>query len=149
VKPKLEALYQIAVENVTRSAARHAMRHGQDAVVPDYAVGYKVLSDNTTTNKGESPSLKRRYTGSFTVVECRPAFHFRLQRFDTGRTLRRLAHADRLRPYRELDIDYRPSSGQQVKLVAEGFVGQSGMRWRITIGDPLAMNADMLVHAVD
>jgi O-acetyl-ADP-ribose deacetylase (regulator of RNase III) len=72
-----------------------------------------------------------------------------LQHLDTGRTLRRLVHADRLRPYRELDNDYRLKGGQETRTVAEGTAGQGDIRWRITVGDPLAASADVLVHAVD
>jgi hypothetical protein len=96
VGSKLEAMYQVTVENVTRSAARHAQRHDRNAVIPDYAVGDKVMLRDPTTKKGESPKLKRRYTGPFLVVECKSGFNCRLQHFDTGRTLKRLVHANRL-----------------------------------------------------
>jgi hypothetical protein len=109
----------------------------------------KVLLRDLTTKKGESPKLKRRYTGPFLIIECKNEFNYRLQHLDTGRTLRRLVHAERLRPYCELDNDYRPNGGQLTRTVAEGTTGQNNVRWRVTVGDPLAVSADMLVHAVD
>jgi O-acetyl-ADP-ribose deacetylase (regulator of RNase III) len=108
-----------------------------------------VLLRDLTTKKGESAKLKRRYTGPFIIIECKPGFNYRLQHLDTGRTLRRLVHADRLRPYCELDNDYRPNGGQQTRTVAEGTTGRNNVRWRVTVGDPLAVSADMLVHSVD
>jgi hypothetical protein len=81
--------------------------------MPNYAAGDKVLLRDLTTKKGESAKLKRRYTGPFIIIECKNGFNYRLQHLDTGRTLRRLVHADRLRPYCELDNDYRLNGGQQ------------------------------------
>jgi hypothetical protein len=34
-------------------------------------------------------------------------------------------------------------------MVAEGTTGRNNVRWRVTVGDPLAVSADMLVHSVD
>jgi transposase InsO family protein len=52
VGPKLEALYQVAVENATRSAARHASRHDRNAIAPNYAVGDKVLLRDQQRKRG-------------------------------------------------------------------------------------------------
>lgn len=107
--PTLEAMYRVAVENVTRSAARLAQRQDRNAAVPDYAAGNKVLMHNPTTKNGESPKFKRRYPGLLLIVECKPGFNYRLQHYDTGRRFKRLVHAKWLKPYFELDNDYRPT----------------------------------------
>jgi hypothetical protein len=56
VGPKIEALYQVAVENATHSATRHARQHDRDAIVPNYVAGDKVLLRDLTTKKERAQS---------------------------------------------------------------------------------------------
>jgi transposase InsO family protein len=112
IAPKLEILHKIAMENAAYSAGRHRIRHDEGATVPRYAVGDKVLLLDVTLKKGESIKLKRRYTGPFLIIECRPGYNYRFQHTVTGRDLKRAVHANRLRLLRELPNDYRNRQGE-------------------------------------
>jgi hypothetical protein len=52
IRPKLEALHQIAEENDRDSAAQHALAHNETARSPPSTIGDKVLLFNPVTKKG-------------------------------------------------------------------------------------------------
>jgi hypothetical protein len=132
------------MENATDSAGRHRIRHDEGATVPRYAVGDKVLLLGVTLKKGESIKLKRRYTGPFLIIECRPGYNYRFQHTVTGRDLKRAVHANRLRLLRELPNDYRNRQGKITQQVSTGSVKQTA--WRISVGEPTDTNTQVLVY---
>jgi hypothetical protein len=118
IGPKLEVLHQTAMTNVGGCAARHRQARNEEAKPLPYAAGDKVLLRDTRAKKGETVKLKRLYTGPFIFTECRLGFNYRLQELKTGRDLRRAVHADRLRPLKEMQNDYRQPTVNRV--VASG-----------------------------
>jgi hypothetical protein len=133
IGPKLEVLHQIAMTNAESSAARHRQVRNEEAKPPPYAAGDKVLLRDTRVKKGETVKLKRPYTGPFIITECRPGFNYRLQELKTGRDLKRAVHADRLRPLKEMQNDYRQPPVNQV--VASGKLHSAQVSWQITINN--------------
>jgi hypothetical protein len=119
--------------NVDDSAARHRRAHYEGATPPPYAAGDKVLLRDTRVKKGKIAKLKRPYTGPFIITECRPGFNYRLQELKTGRDLKRAVHADRLRPLREMQNDYRQTAINRV--VAAGELRSKRVIWRIVINN--------------
>jgi hypothetical protein len=58
-------------------------------------------------------------------------FNYRLQELETGRDLKRAVHADRLRPLKEKQNDYRQPTVNRV--VASGKLRSAQVGWQITI----------------
>jgi hypothetical protein len=147
IGPKLEVLHQIAMTNAGDSAARHRQARNEEAKPLPYAAGDKVLLRDTRIRKGETAKLKRPYTGPFIITECRPGFDYRLQELQTGRDLKRAVHADRLRPQKELQNDYRQPAVNRV--VASGKLQSTRVSWLITInyGEPNDLGASVRLTA--
>lgn len=61
IRPKLQILHHIAMENARDSALMHARRINDKANPPSFQTGDKVLLFNPTVKKGECAKLKRRY----------------------------------------------------------------------------------------
>ena len=135
IGPKLEMIRSIAMRNVEVSASRHKKQHDEQATIPDYKTGDKVLLLDTTVKKGESIKLKKRYTGPFVITLCKPGFNYKLQHVVTGKDLKRAVHADRLRPLRELPNDYRLLKNDRKREIASAELADGRVSWKVSIGD--------------
>lgn len=145
IKPKLQILHDIALENAFDSAHAKARRVNKKAVAPSFKAGDKVLLFNSTVKKGECVKLKRRYLGPYNIIECRPGYNYMLKELATGKKMRRPMHADRLRPLRELDNDYRMKGvGVNIRLL-ERTTPTKQVKVSIRVGNIVHSNCDVIV----
>jgi hypothetical protein len=63
IRPKLQVLHQVAMENALDSAAHHAQRYNSTATPPTFKVNDRVLLFTPVTKKNESAKLTRRFVG--------------------------------------------------------------------------------------
>ena len=102
---------------------------------------------DSRVKRGESGKLKASYTGPFVITRCEPNFNYRLQNEQTGKDLRRAVHANRLRLLKVHSNDYRLP---QLMPLTQATTGEyNGYRWKISVGETLAAQADVLVHITD
>jgi len=65
IRPKLEILSYLAMENSDQSATKHRQRVNENAKIPTFQIGDKVLLHSPVTRKGDSAKLIIRYTGPY------------------------------------------------------------------------------------
>ena len=107
IKPKLDILSFLAQENSRESADRHREKINENASLPRFKIGDKVLLHNPVTKKGMSEKLTVRYEGPYLITTTDDRLNYHLQHLTTGKTLKRPIHCSRLRPLNEMDNDYR------------------------------------------
>ena len=146
IRPKLEAIRQVAMENARLSAERHVSRHNLGADDPAFKVGDKILLHDPTTKKGENSKLKRRYTGPFVIVECLPNLNFKLRELSTGKSLQRPVHAGRMSLLRELDNDYRISNSDVAISLFRGQTARRKLEVQVQVGDILESQVEAIVN---
>jgi O-acetyl-ADP-ribose deacetylase (regulator of RNase III) len=146
IRPKLQLLHHIAMENAADSAARHARAHNELATAPEYRAGDKVLLFNPATKKNESAKLKRRYLGPYIITDCRPGYNYCLKELATGTEMRRPVHANRLRPLKELDNDYRLNTGNTDVIIYEGKTSHRGLAVSVKVGNIAHARTDVIVN---
>jgi O-acetyl-ADP-ribose deacetylase (regulator of RNase III)/transposase InsO family protein len=110
IRPKLQVLHQVAMENALDSAANHARRYNSTATPPPFVVGDKVLLFTPVTKKHESAKLTRRFLGPYQITHCLDGYNYKLKHLETGKQMGRPVHAGRLRPYLEPGPDSLPSA---------------------------------------
>ena len=147
IRPKLEIIRSLAMQNVEDSANRHKKQRDLIATIPTYQVGDKVLLLDTTVKKGETIKLKQKYTGPFIITHCQPGFNYKLQHAETGKDLRRAVHADRLRPLRQLSNDYRfqqAASHTNAQKFANGRV-----TWKVSTRSSISVDVPLVIMGID
>ena len=107
IRPKIEILQAIAMENARDSAHNAANRANKDSTTSSYQVGDKVLLFDPTNKVGESPKLQVKWSGPFFITESTGNFNYKLKNVNTGKEIRRAIHGSRLRAPNELNNDYR------------------------------------------
>jgi hypothetical protein len=107
VAPKLDILYELAMQNAAESASKQRDKRNVGSVPPSYKIADKVLLHDTSTKIGDSAKWTKRWTGPFFVKEILPNYNYKLQCLKTGRDLKRSVHASRLRPLKTMLNDYR------------------------------------------
>jgi hypothetical protein len=132
IGPKLDVLHQIAMTNADDSAARHRRAHNEGAMPPPYAAGDKVLLRDTRVKKGETAKLNDHTQARSSLRSADPDSTTAAE-LKTGRDLKRAVHADRLRPVREMQNDYRQTAINRV--VAAGELRSKRVIWRIVINN--------------
>jgi O-acetyl-ADP-ribose deacetylase (regulator of RNase III) len=146
IRPKLQLLHYIAMENAADSAVRHARTHNESAAVPPYAAGDKVLLFNPATKKNESAKLKRRYLGPYLITDCLPGYNYTLKELSTGKEMRRPVHANRLRPVKELNNDYRLNTGNTDVTIYEGKTIHRQLDVSVKVGSIVHARVDVIVN---
>lgn len=146
IKPKLEILHQIAIENAMDSAERHAQAHNSDSSPPTFKAGDKILLFNPVTKKNECAKLKRRYLGPYIITDCKPGFNYMLKELATGKEIKRPVHANRLRALRELDNDYRMQGSYVDVRLFEGKTEHRGIDVTVRVGNIIDSNCDVIVN---
>ena len=149
IKPKLDILSQLAMQNARESADKHRERANKNASEPAYEIGDKVLLYNPVTRKNESAKLTVRYTGPFLITDVDERRNYSLQLLSTGKDLRRPVHVSRLRLLLQLDNDYRVQQCRQQTAVYEVRTDVRGLRIRVQTNDPLEQAVDAIAVSVD
>jgi transposase InsO family protein len=149
IKPKLEILSYLAMQNARESADKHRERANERATEPTFKVGDQVLVYNPVTRKNDSAKLTVRYVGPYVATDVDDRRNYRLQLLSTGKPLKRAVHASRLRPLIQLDNDYRIQQRKQETTVYEARTNIRRMQITVRIGDPLEQTADALVVSIN
>jgi O-acetyl-ADP-ribose deacetylase (regulator of RNase III) len=106
----------------------------------------KVLLFDPTTKTGQHSKLKRRWSGPYLITEVLDNFNSKLQELETGRVLKRPVHADRLRPLKELQNDYRLPIPDTLQQTFQCTTAQRNLAVRILVGDILSATAHAITH---
>jgi len=146
IRPKLQILQHIAMENAADSAARHSKTHNEAATVPSYAAGDKVLLFNPATKKNECAKLKRRYLGPYIITDCRPGYNYMLQELASGKSMKRPVHANRLRPLKELNNDYQRNTGNADVVMYAGETNHRSLTVSVKVGNIVHARTDVIVN---
>jgi len=149
IRPKLEILSYLAMENSDQSATKQRQRVNENAKIPTFQIGDKVLLHNPVTRKGDSAKLTIRYTGPYLITDSDAQYNYRLQSLATGMSLKRPVHCGRLKAINELDNDYRVERATANRPLYDGIAPSSGITIHVRVGDPLASQASALVVYVD
>ena len=137
IKPKLDILSFLAQENSKESADRRREKVNENATLPRFQVGDKVLLHNPVTKKGMSEKLTVRYEGPYLLQATDDRFNYHLQHLHTGKTLKRPVHCSRLKPLNELENDYRIKPLAIEPSLFTGVTSDSQLNVRVLVGDPL------------
>ncbi|VDI58462.1 Hypothetical predicted protein [Mytilus galloprovincialis] len=91
----------VAAENTKRAQAKYKTQHDKRAVKPTYLPGDKVMLFCKKVKKGESPKLKVRWTGPFTITNLGPpdCNTFKLRRDSDNKISKKLVNASRLKVF--------------------------------------------------
>jgi len=108
IRPKLQVLHQVAIENSLDSATHHAQRYNSTATPPTYKVNDRVLLFTPVTKRNESAKLTRRFIGPYQITRCFAGHSYKLKHLETDKQMKRPVHAGRLRPYLEPGSDRLP-----------------------------------------
>jgi O-acetyl-ADP-ribose deacetylase (regulator of RNase III) len=149
IKPKLEILNRIAMENAKESAEIQANKRNQKAIEPKIKPGDKVLLHDPVTRRGDSSKLRPLYKGPYFVIEAQPGFNFKLKDVATGKEMKRMVHASRLRPLREHPNDYRESDRDTEIFLFQGETENRKINIRVIVGDIVESDAEIVtcLHA--
>ena len=146
LRPKLALLHEIAMLNVKESAARHAIDYNRNSWEPSFQNGTKVLLYDPAVKKGKSSKLQIKWKGPFIITNVKPGYNYCLQEMKSGKMLRRPVHANRLRPLRELDNDYRLLSRPTDVQLYEGRLKNRNINVVIAVGDIVHAPCDAIVN---
>lgn len=144
IRPKLEILNRIAMENAKESARKQADTQHQKSVTPTYKLGDKVLLHDPVTRRGDSSKLRPLYKGPYYVIDTQPGFNYRLKEIATGKEMKRMVHASRLRPLREHPNDYRDSNKNTDISLFQGVSKNREIVIHVTVGDIIESQADVI-----
>ena len=145
ILPKIQVFREIAIENARDSAERNAKPVNDKAVEPTFKSGDKVLLHNPVVKKWECTKLKRKYSGPFLIIECRPKHNYMLKNLASGNEMRRPVHANRLRSLKELPNDYRLRGPDSDVRLYEAITPQRKLEVTIRIGDIIYSMCDIIV----
>jgi hypothetical protein len=147
IRPKLAVLHQIALANARDSAQRYRDRANQNATIPAYKVGDKVLLSNPAVRVGDSAKLTALFRGPFSIKEIKPGYNYVLTDLTTGKSLPRCVHAERLRIFRERDNEARKDETEVC--LFEGKTKHRLITVQILAADITSCTADVLVNPTD
>jgi len=148
IQHKLAVYEQVAMQNVKDSALQHSKAHNTRVTQPTFKTGDKVLLFDSTTSLNESAKLKVRWVGPYLITDVLPNYNYKLKHLVTGKELRRPVHASRIRPLREMDNDYRLSGSRNDVMVHTATTEHRKINLRISVGDLLQCQADVIVNPV-
>jgi O-acetyl-ADP-ribose deacetylase (regulator of RNase III)/transposase InsO family protein len=147
IRPKLAILHQLAAQNARDSAERQRVRVNNDAVMPTYKQGDRVLLSNPVVKLGDSSKLTPKFTGLYSIEMVLPGFNFVLNDLTSSKTLQRPVHAQRLRLYRERDEDTLQNDSEVCLFETKTKNRQIAVK--IVVGDLLSRRSDVLVNPTD
>lgn len=148
IRPKLQVLAELAMENAHQSAIRHAAIKNKNATLPTFKQGDKVLLSNTVTKQNECSKLIKRFNGPYQIEEIRNGFNYILKHVDSGEILRRPVHADRLRPFFERTTATNFTAATHV-CTYEGKTKNRELGVKIIVGDICKSGCDVLISPTD
>ena len=146
MKPKLTVIHEIAMRNAAASARRQKELHDRTAAEPPFTVGSKVLLYNPVTKRGQCAKLVLRWVGPMMIIAQKSQYSFKLKNLVTGQEMKRFVHANRLRPLHQLDNDYRLRAKPTDVVLLETNLVNTNCKVRISVGDILKANCDILVN---
>jgi transposase InsO family protein len=146
-RPKLAVLHQIVLANARDSAQRHRGRVNENATIPTYEAGEKVLLSNPAIRMSDSAKLTSPFRGPFLVREIRPGYNYVLTDLITGKTLPRCVHAERLRVFWERDSKARKEETEIC--LFEGKAKHRLIMVKTVVADITSCTAGVLVNPTD
>jgi hypothetical protein len=120
VRLRLKVLHVLAIQNVTENAERHSLKHNQNATIPDYKLGNKVLPRILITKPHQRAKLQFKYTGPYLIEQILPNYCYRLKDLTSGKFIRNPVHADHLRHFNELETNNQQKGALQDICVFNG-----------------------------
>lgn len=85
--------------NRTGQQLRQKFLYDRTAKEPSFYEGQKVLLSKENVPVGLSKKLTKKYMGPYQIVAVGPNYTYKLKSMDTGKLLRSMINANRLRPY--------------------------------------------------
>ena len=146
IRIKLKIFEDIAMQNSKDAAFQHAARPNEKSVEPSFKNGDKVLLFDPSVKKNENSKLKLRWSGPHFIVNTLPGYNYKLKHVATGKELKNPVHASRLRPFRELDNDYRLTGSNSNIVLFSVTTGKRRVDVQIKIGDVTKTDCQVLVH---
>ena len=146
MKPKLTVLHQLAIQNSQESAARQREIHDRTAEEPPFSVGSKILIFDHVTRKGQCAKLCIRWRGPYLVTNSSSGYNYKLKDLKTGKDLKRLVHANRVRPLNELENDYGLIAKSTDVVLFETKTAKRRCTICVSVGDILATHCDIIVN---
>jgi hypothetical protein len=149
VRLGLKVLQGLAIQNATENAQRHRLKYNQNATIPDYKLGNKVLLRIMATKPHQCAKLQFKYKGLYLIEQILPNYHYRLKELTSGKIMKNPVHADHLRHFNELETDNEHKGALQDICIFNGQTPLRHISVKVIIENIVSVNTDAVVLLLD
>jgi O-acetyl-ADP-ribose deacetylase (regulator of RNase III)/transposase InsO family protein len=149
VRLRLKVLQGLALQNASENSERHRLKYNQNATIPDYKLGNKVLLRVMATKPHQCAKLQFKYKGPYLIEQILPNYHYRLKDLTSGKIMKNPVHADHLRHFNELETDNEHKGTLQDICVFDGRTSSRHISVKVIIENIVSVNTDAIVLLLD
>jgi O-acetyl-ADP-ribose deacetylase (regulator of RNase III) len=114
IQDRVGVIRDIAKKNMQEAHERAKQQHDKrGTATPTYAPGDLVYVHRDHLKKHECAKLADKFNGAFLILHEGPNFTYKLRNMETGKELKHMVNASRLRPYRDSRDEFYTRNGVQ------------------------------------
>jgi hypothetical protein len=146
VRSRLKVLQTLAIQNATQNAERHRLKYNQKAKIPTYKVGDKVLLEISNVKPHQCSKLQFKFRGPFLILQLLSGYQYRLKDLTTSKIMKNPVHADKLRPFNELEGTTQQLDTSEDVCLYSGQTPKRHIDVQVKIKDVTTVSCDAIVH---